>query len=490
MAAQVRAALHRAQPRVLWADSALDHQALLSRPPLTGSVACDVAIVGAGFTGLWTAYALALADPGLRITVLEANSVGSGASGKNGGWASALLPVSLRTIAASHGHAGAVAQSQLVHSAATELRDWIDAHNVPAPPRGGMVYLARSEPQGERLRSEVAEFADFGLGDDDYRWLDSQSATRLVGASNVRGALYSPHCAAIQPRSVVDALAAECLSRGVDIHEHTRVESIEPRRLHTHHGEVRAQFVVRATEAFTPALAGRANERRAVAPIFSLVVATEPLTAEQWNEIGLASYPCFADGRRAVIYGQRTLDNRLVFGGRGAPYHFGSRTAPRIHFGSRTAPRIHFGSRTARTFDQHGRTHRAIVATLWELFPSLVGTPITHTWGGAVAVARDWYPRVSFDPTTGIATAGGYAGDGVTLSYLAGHTVADLLLGRDTDRTQAPFAQHSPRAWEHEPVRWLGINAGVKLSQWADSREFRRDRPARVLQAALDRLGA
>lgn len=459
----LQVALRDAAPAPVWRDS-------VEQMPNCDSLAApkhsDVVIVGAGFTGLWTALALKELDPSTAVTVLEAARIGSGASGKNGGWASALLPVALPAIDHDHGPGAARLAATIIHSAAADLHKWATAQGVSGEP-GGMVYLARNAPQAHRLVEEITTFHRYGLTEYDYRWLDAADAFSRVHATRVHGGLYSPHCAAVNPMLLLHALASQCLKAGVVIRENTPVVEIRPHAARTRSGAVRGEVIIRATEAYTPRFeAGH----RCVAPIYSLVVATQPLAAEQWTEIGLATRECFTDGRRAVIYGQRTADDRLVFGGRGAPYHW--------------------GSRTSAAYDQHRRTHRKVVETLWDLFPSLIGTPISHCWGGAVAVSRDWYPSISFDPHTALGSAGGYAGDGVTFAYLAGQTLAELILGRDSPRTQAPWVNHASPTWEVEPLRWLGINAAVALSLWADRAEDRRDRPARVLSAALGALGA
>jgi len=197
---------------------------------------------------------------------------------------------------------------------------------------------------------------------------------------------------------------------------------------------LRSRFIIRATEAYTPG--------RQVVPVYSLMIATAPLPASTWDEIGLRDRETFSDGRRLVIYGQRTADGRLAFGGRGAPYHFGSRIDP--------------------SFDTHDTVHAALRRTLIDLFPQLEGVEITNRWGGPLGIARDWHPSVGFDVGTRIGWAGGYVGDGVAATNLAGRTLADLILGRRSELTRLPWVNHRARRWEAEPLRWLGINAALK----------------------------
>jgi glycine/D-amino acid oxidase-like deaminating enzyme len=252
---------------------------------------------------------------------------------------------------------------------------------------------------------------------------------------------------------------------GVRIHEDTRVTEIAPRRVQAETGSVRATHVIRATEAFTSTLPGM---RRAVAPIYSLMIATEPLPSAFWEVTGLAHRETFNDARRMVIYGQRTADDRLAFGGRGAPYHFASRIEP--------------------AFDRDDRVHAKIRSTLWDLFPQLGDAAVTHRWGGAVGVPRDWWCSVGYDRVTGMGAAGGYVGDGVGTTNLAGRTLAALITGHDSDLTTLPWVGHRSRRWEPEPLRWLGITSMVRLPAGADRFEQRTGRRPRVRDALMNRL--
>ncbi|MCH7586130.1 MAG: FAD-dependent oxidoreductase, partial [Acidobacteria bacterium] len=192
---------------------------------------------------------------------------------------------------------------------------------------------------------------------------------------------------------------------------------------------------------------------RTLAPLYSLMVATEPLGDDLWAEIGLAQRQTFADDRHLVVYGQRTADGRIAFGGRGAPYGFGSRIDPAI--------------------EQRSRVHDRIVATLIELLPMLSNVAITHRWGGVLGVPRDWFPSVGFDRPSGIGWAGGYVGEGVAASNLAGRTLAELITDTDSPRVDLPWVGHRSRNWEPEPLRWLAINGALRVMGMADRTEAR-----------------
>lgn len=449
----------------LWHDTV--ETAWAPRPALPGDLDADVAIIGAGFTGLWTAHYLAEADPELRIVVLEAETAGYGASGRNGGWCSALFPASAGTLATMSNRAGAIAQHRAMRETVDEVARVADAEGIEADiAKGGTIVLARSRAQWRRARAEVDEAREWGRGEDDLRLLDRTEATSVLNGARTVGATYTPDCAAIHPARLVRGLAAAVERRGVTIHERTRVRSIEPGAARTEHGVVRARTVLRATEGYTATLRG---QRRTMIPVYSLIIATEPLPPEVWAEIGLARRETFSDHRHLVIYGQRTADDRLVFGGRGAPYHFGSRIKP--------------------GYDRDERVFARLYATLVDLFPVLAGTRVTHAWGGALGIARDWCASVGLDPATGLGWAGGYVGDGVATTNLAGRTLRDLVLGRDTELTRLPWTGHHSPRWEPEPLRWLGINAGLRAMTLADAEESLTRLPSVVAKAVSPLIG-
>jgi glycine/D-amino acid oxidase-like deaminating enzyme len=336
---------------------------------------------------------------------------------------------------------------------AAAAAEGIDCHWA----KGGTVQLARSGVQLERARAEIAEAREFGFGPEDLDLLDRDAATAIAAADGVLGGVYTPHCAAIHPSRLARGLAEAVRRHGVALHESTPVSRIEPGALVTAAGTVRARHVIRATEGYTPQLPG---EHRTVIPVYSLMIATEPLPDAVWEHIGLAARPTFGDLRHMIIYGQRTADGRFAFGGRGAPYHLGSSIRP--------------------AYDRVPAVHAALRRTLAELFPVLADFKVTHAWGGPLGIPRDWCASVGLDPATGLGWAGGYVGDGVATTNLAGRTLADLVLGQDTPLTRLPWVGHRSPRWETEPLRWLGANAGLQLMNFADRQESRTGRPSRA----------
>jgi glycine/D-amino acid oxidase-like deaminating enzyme len=412
---------------------------LTPRPSLPGDRTADIAIVGAGYTGLWTAHHLLRHDPSLRVTVLEREIAGWGASGRNGGWCSALFP----------GRDPAGTMRRALQRVVDDVGAWCVEHAVDFV-KGGTLTLARGPAQAQRLRRSDG-------------WLAEAATADRIRAAGVAGAVFDPDCAALHPARLVRALAHAVVAQGAEIFEHTPALDLGPGTVTTPHGSVRAGIVVRATEGYSCELPG---QRRSLAPVRSVVIATEPLDSGVWGEIGWAGRETIADDRHLIIYAQHTADHRIVLGGRGAPYRFGSRTGGDVGY---------------------ARTHSVLEATLHELFPATSAAAITHRWGGVLGVPRDWMPSVGFDRGTGFGHAGGYVGDGVACAALAGQTLADLILRRDTERTRLPWVGHQSRRWEPEPLRWLGISAMTAAMSSADRAEQRTGRPSAVA-ATLSRL--
>ena len=326
--------------------------------------------------------------------------------------------------------------------------------------RSGVLYAARSAPQLDRMRAAVDPVHD--------RVLDAEALRERLVIDGALGARFDPDCARVHPARLVRGLTRVVRALGVRIHESTRVTAIEPGRVRTRRASVSAPVVLRCTEGYTAGLPG---QRRAWLPMNSAMVVTEPLSDSQWERIGWSGAELLGDEAHAYCYAQRTADGRIALGGRGIPYRFGSRT------------------------DVDGRTQDWTVAslrsTLTTLFPSLVGVRLDHAWCGVLGVPRDWSASVSFDPATGLGHAGGYVGSGLTATNLAGRTLRDLVLGRDTDLVRLPWTGHRVRRWEPEPLRWLGVHTLYRLYRAADRREDaglgRTSRVARVADRVAGR---
>ncbi|WP_227424914.1 NAD(P)/FAD-dependent oxidoreductase [Pengzhenrongella sicca] len=447
----------------LWLDQVVaDGDPLTPRAPLDGDCEADVVVVGAGLTGLWTAYYLTEADPEVRVVIVEREFAGFGASGRNGGWCSALFPTSADAIAREHGPEAARALRAAMRDTVVEVGGVAAFEEIECDfAYGGTVTLARSAAQLDRARADADAAARWG---DEVTLLDAAQARERVGATRVLGATFTPDCARVQPARLARGLARVLERRGVQIAEGTTALRLSPRAVVTDHGIVRAKHVVRATEAWTARLPGTGRD---VVPVYSLMIATEPLPTSVWDRLGLARGETFADHRHLIVYGQRTADDRLAFGGRGAPYHA--------------------GSKIEGAFDRDRRVHAHLRAALIDLFPDVADFAVTHSWGGPLGIARDWQASVGLDPRTGLAWAGGYVGDGLATTNLAGRTLADLISGHDSALTRLPWVNHRSPRWEAEPARWLGINAGFAVAVAADAEERLTRRPS-ALATALGRF--
>lgn len=423
----------------------------------------DVAIVGGGYTGLWTAYYLLARDPSLKVVVLEAEAIAFGASGRNGGWCSALLPMTMDAMAEQHGREKAIRLQTEMHATVAEVGRVVAEEGIDCGfAHGGTVTIARNQAQLQRLTQHVQHLHTFGFDDSDYAVLNAEQAAARLNATQVIGGEYTPHCASVNPAQLARGLARAVEARGAAIHEHSRVTEMGPHRVRTETGEVQAKVVVRATEAF----ASQMGAARDVAPLYSLMIATEPLPDSFWQQAGLGERETFADGRHMIIYGQRTADGRFAFGGRGAWYHW--------------------GSRMSADYEQNPGVHEKIHESLRELFPALGDAKVTHRWGGAVAATRDWWCHVAYDATTGMASAGNYVGDGVGTTNLAGRTLADMITGADSELVALPWVGHRSKRWEPEPFRWLGINTMMVFPKGADRKEARTGKRSRWREWLLD----
>jgi glycine/D-amino acid oxidase-like deaminating enzyme len=445
----------------LWLDTL--GTPITPRPRLLTECSADVVIVGAGFIGLWTAYCLARADPALTVVVLEAEIAGFGAAGRNAGFLSAGIAGQ----AAAYGGRGGWDGVQRAERAMVEGIDFVE--NVVTTEaiecgwrRSGALRIATSQAQLERIRTGVESRRRRGLGETDVRLLDAASVATRVRIPGVVGGSFTPHCVRVHPGRLVRGLADACERRGVQILERTPVERIAAGRVVCASPDgapgpaVRAPVVVQATEAFTVNLPG---QHRDYMPVVSQMIATEPLDDSAWEQIGWAGCEPIADQRHLFTYGQRSMDGRIVLGGRGAGYRIGN---------------------AIRSSDERQPAgHAELERTLRAWFPAAADAAITHRWGGVFAVPRDWSMSVTFDRATGLARAGGLAGHGLVASSLCGRTLADLILEHDSELTALPWVGHDSGRWEVEPARVVAQRVITAVLASADRVEDSGRGPAR-----------
>ncbi|GKW48799.1 NAD(P)/FAD-dependent oxidoreductase [Halomonas sp. NCCP-2165] len=451
-----------------WTDSAAARPA--PRPPLRGRHQADVAIVGAGFTGLWSAYYLKTLAPHLEVVIVEAERVGHGASGRNGGWV-------VGSLAGLERHLTPLALTarraccRLLADNVDAIGEVLDREGIDADfHKGGVIYAAARYPDQVAIqRDYLAHLHALGHAEADCYWLDAEQLAEQARFRGGRGGIYHRHCATLHPRKLVEGLAATVERLGVTIFEHSRATTLGRHQVSTHEGSIEAPLIIGATEGY----AERFHDfRRHIIPVQSLVIATEPLPEALWQEIGLAGRPAFADASRLITYGHRSADGRLVFGARGS-YRFGAR--PKAD---------------QAISDDDIRLRHTLLA---DLFPALRDVRITHGWGGSLGLSRNFRPHAILDRAAGLATAGGYAGEGVAASHLFARTLVDLILERDTPLARMPWAftgeshRRLLKRWEPEPLRWLAAQA-ITLSYAGEEALMKHNRKAPLLKPALTRV--
>ncbi|OBZ23011.1 FAD-dependent oxidoreductase [Pseudomonas protegens] len=426
----------------LWMDQ-LD-EPLLPRPQLAQDLDLDVAIIGAGYTGLWTAYYLKRQAPQLNIAVIEAQTAGFGASGRNGGWLMGNLLGEDRLLAALSPQQRR-ASFDLLHGIPDEVANVIEREGIDCDYRkGGVLYCAARYPEQETsLRHYLDTLYAQGLNQDDYRWLNPEQLAQQIRLAKPYGGIFAPHCATIQPAKLVRGLARAVERLGVTLYENSPVTHWQSGSLQTAQASVRSRWIVPAVEGYSVTLPPLGRYQL---PVQSLLVATEPLAESVWEEIGLSQGQAFSESSRQVTYGQRSMDNRLVFGARGG---------------------YQFASKLRHDFDLTRDEVELRRYLFGELFPQLKNVRISHSWGGNLGMSRHFKPHMLCDRRKGIALSGGYGGEGVGASNLGGRTLADLILERDSPLVNQPWVMpecglEALRAWEPEPCRWLGYNAIIR----------------------------
>jgi glycine/D-amino acid oxidase-like deaminating enzyme len=403
---------------------------LTPRPPLDGSADVDVAILGAGYSGLWTAYYLLKRAPSLKIAIAEREIAGFGASGRNGAWCTANFPTSLTRLEEKYGRQAAVdthrsmveAVDEVGRVAAAEKLD-IDWH------KGGMQMVARGTAQLLTIHTVARTYERLGF-DDEVELLDKIQTEERVKIAGALGSVALRHTAVIHPGRLVRGLARIVERMGATIFEQTGVRGFTSGAnpaLETDRGDLRANTIVLCGEAYMSHLEGIGRQ---LMPVYSLITLTEPLADADWAEIGW-------DSRQCIDSLSKTIDGRILFGGRGAPYHFGSAIRDE--------------------FDRHAETHEMLKNNVRTWFPRLKNVRFTHTWGGPLGWPRDFMPTIAYDPRANVATARGYTGNGVATANLAGRILADLIQGVDSPITRLPPVNHHSPNWEPEPFRYAGV---------------------------------
>ena len=433
-----------------WSTAGIDGVA--TRPALEIDASFDVVIIGAGYTGLWSAYYLATLAPSLKIAVLESEFVGFGASGRNGGWLAASVPGSLPLYEKHGGRAAAIELVKAMIATVDEVLRVAESLEIEMDAiKSGCIRIATNAAQAVRLKADVAVEQMWEVGSKGWRMESLSEISERIKIPNVIAGAYSPECARINPAKLVIGVAQAVEKLGVKIFEKSPVVKYGVGYVDTAHHRLQAKSIIRATEGFTCRLPGQV---RRWLPMNSSMIATEPLSPEIWREIGWDNAETLSDYAHAYTYIQRTIDGRIAIGGRGNPYAYANR------------------------FDARGTTSEETIASLQlalhRLFPATQAAAISFAWSGVLAVPRDWCAGVSYDIKSGLGWAGGYTGQGVAAANLAGRTIADLVLLRSTALIALPWIERRSRNWEPEPFRWLGVQAIYRAYRQADRIESNR----------------
>ena len=428
-------------------------QNITYRKSISKNDSFDVVIIGAGFSGLWSAFHLKQFQPNLKIAVLEKEYVGFGASGRNGGWASAEYPTSSNRLIKENGLESYKNLRTAITKSIDEIGEIAKSNNWQIDyAKGGALVFARGNAQLSRISKEI---------DEEHQLLNKSQTTDLLNIPSALGSVFTPHCAALNPFKLVRALADHLEKLGVMIYEQSSVSEIRDKQVEVNGFNVNCTFSIRATEAFTP----RKWMGNRQIPIYSLMVATEPLSNEVVKEIRNTQRATFQEACHLITYAQITSDNRLALGGRGVRYKLFSRLSERSEIDN--------------------RMHSALEKRARSWFPQITDAKFEYRWGGAVALTRRWQAYLNFDQATGRAEIGGYVGDGVTLSYLVAKTLAEKMSNIKT--ANLPFIDQGIGRWEPEPIRYLAVNAGFKATVLADYEEKITNRPS-LLASIIDPL--
>jgi len=450
------------RPDLWWLDS--DPLEPEARSSLIGDVGADLGVVGAGYTGLWTALLAKERDPHRAVVVLEQYETGAGASGRNGGFCSASL---------THGFANGLRRfadempliEEMGRQNLDEIEDTIRRYGIECDfERTGELRVA-VEPwqlddllEEARLRNEMGDHVEV-LGRDEVR--------ARIHSPVYEGAIFDPDgTALVDPARLVWGLERACLSLGVTIYENSKVLSLEDVaggvRVHTPYGAVTATRVALATNVF-PSLVRAA--RKYVVPVFDYQLVTEPLTPEQRESIGWAQREGVADAGNQFHYYRLTQDGSILWGGYDAIYNF--------------------RGKVQRDYEFNAETFATLAGHFLKTFPQLAGIKFTHGWGGAIDTCTRFSPFWGTAHEGRVAYVMGFTGLGVGATRFGAQTMLDLLDGVDSARTRLSMVRRKPLPFPPEPFRWLFI----RVTQWsirrADDNEGRRNAWLKL----LDRLG-
>ena len=414
-------------------------------PPLRGNIDVDVAVVGAGFTGLNTARELCDSNPGSSVVVLESAVVGFGASGRNGGFSMKLFGLEPELTVARWGRERVVAAHRFMERAVAFVRELVEKHELDSDYRHtGLVRVSYNDRQLRRLHKTLELHRRLGI-DGDMSFLTADELRRQFHTPHYQGGLFERETGIMNPCKHVRELKRLAEAAGARVLEQSPVVRIRHEggriRLETPEGCVRAEKLVLATNAYSRGVPDLPRIRSRQAPLWTYQVVTEPLSESLWESIGWSEQQSFEDNRQLIHYFRRTVDGRITMGGGDAGTPFGS------GMDHDSSPRIW------RHLEEHLR---------W-IFPQLRDVGFAYRWGGPVSVNLEMTPEIGFIGDERVIYATGYIGHGLSASHLAGRLIADLLAGEQTELTDFWIVNRKAIPWPGEPFSYLG-KAGVRLA--------------------------
>jgi glycine/D-amino acid oxidase-like deaminating enzyme len=391
--------------------------------PLEGEMRADVVIVGAGFSGLWTAYHLLKDDPGMTVVVIEASAVGYGASGRNGGFAMTLIHRGLKELVATVG----AEQAKALHLAAEEAIDMIgrvcEVEKIDADLQpNGLLTISNSPLQDEVLRGEVETAERLGLSG--FELLEEQAIRSSVHSETFRCAVREQSCTLLNPARLVRGLKRAVIGAGGRVFEQTPMESLENTsggvRIVTPKGAIEAQRVLLAANAYSSRIP---SLERYVMPFYSYILLSQPLSDEQWSRVGWQGREGMEDRRTFLHYMRPTVDGRMMWAGRDAPYR---------------------PNGPDPKYDRDERVFKRLEETFAWTFPQLDDVRFEYRWGGPIGVTGSFMPCAGWLEEKRVAYAFGFAGHGVAITNMVALAMRDLILERDTDRVRLAVIGKKP----------------------------------------------
>ena len=436
-------------PLSLWLDT---YGSYTPNPPLKGDLSVDIAIIGGGFTGVCTAYYLKLADPSLRVALLEAKTIGYGASGRNGSFAMTVVGLGFEVTPVLMGKERFKIAHRYMMRAVDDLDEFIQREKIDCDRiRPGFLRVATTKGYIKRLRHEVELMNELGFND--ISWISQEETRARVDSPRYLGAMWEPRLVLVDPAKLVRGERDLAMSLGAEIYENTPVLEItsHPKfQIKTPEGQVTSEKLVFATNAYTHLFPGL---KRKQIPAFTYMIATEPLTTDQLEPLGWQGGEGIEDARNLIHYYRITPDHRLVMGGGPVGLTYGNSL---------------YGDNNEAAW-QHLEKH-----VHW-LFPSLKEAKITHRWGGPFSVTVDLTPVIGYVGDQRAIYSAGCIGHGVSTSHLNAQTIRDILLERKSDLLDCPFIDRRVIPWPPEPLRMgvaLAIRGYLLAEDWAYEREL------------------